>query len=365
MAIYVTRPYIPPKEKLYEYFDGILARQQLTNNGPLVQLLTARLRDFLGVDHLLLVGNGTLALQIAISLSKLNGNVSTTPFSFPATSSALVWSGCNPLYQDIDPSTFNIDTQTMGINDLKDQNVSGILATHVYGAPCEVDELDRISNAMQVPLLYDASHCFGVKIDGASVLSRGDISVLSFHATKIFQTVEGGALIFKSQEDYEIASQMINFGYDKKGDLSSVGINAKMNEFEAAMGLAILDDIEFIMASYQKVSAKYDELLSNALRRQKISRRCDYNYSYFPVLFPSEDSLLEVISSLNKIDVFPRRYFFPSLDTVEVYRSLEHCRVSRDVASRVLCLPLYAELKLEDVERISKTINDGLSLHGE
>jgi len=361
LAIFVTRPYIPSKRKLNEYFDDILSRRQLTNNGPLVRELTTRLESFIGVNNLLLVGSGTLALQVAIRLAKLKGNVLTTPFSFPATTSALVWTGCSPLFQDIDPDTYNIDVQKISESKLKDQNVSGILATHVFGAPCEVEELDRISKSMRIPLLYDSSHCFGVRFEGKSVLSYGDISVLSFHATKIFQTVEGGALIFKTREDYEIASEMINFGYDQKGVLSSVGINAKMNEFEAAMGLALLDEIEIIMAGYQTASEKYNELLSQALGRQKIAPGCDYNYSYFPVLFPSEDTLIRASNSLNKIDVYPRRYFSPSLDTVGAYRSKQRCEVSRDIASRILCLPLYAEIELKDVERISKAINVSLS----
>ena len=361
MAIFVTRPYIPSKRKLNAYFDDILSRRQLTNNGPLVRELTTRLESFLGVNNLLLVGSGTLALQVAIRLAKLKGNVLTTPFSFPATTSAIVWSGCRPLYQDIDPYTYNINAKRIEESTFKDHNVSGIIATHVFGAPCEVAELNRISNLMRVPLVYDASHCFGVRIGGESLLTHGDISVLSFHATKIFQTVEGGALILKSPQDYELASQMINFGYDKKGELSSIGINAKMNELEAAMGLAILDDIGFIMDSYQKLSEKYDELLSNVLERQQIASGCDYNYSYFPILFPSEADLLSATRHLNKIEIYPRRYFYPSLDAVEAYRSEQVCNVSRDIASRILCLPLYAELELEDVERISKVINQNLS----
>ena len=271
-----------------------------------------------------------------------------------------LWAGCNPFYQDIKPDTYNIDANAIKESILKDRNISGILATHVFGVPCDVEKLGLISKRFRIPLLFDASHCFGVSLEGKSVLSYGDISVLSFHATKIFQTIEGGGLILKNSEDLEIASEMINFGYDQNGALSSVGINAKMNEFEAAMGLAILDDIELIMTNYRKVSETYDELLVQILRRQKILHGCHYNHSYFPVLFPSEETLLKTTERLNKVDVFPRRYFFPSLDSVKAYKSQQICEVSRDIASRILCLPLYADLELKDVERISKTINDSL-----
>ena len=322
----------------------------------MVRELTSRLEDYLKVKNLILVANGTLALHIAIKLFKLKGPVITTPFSFPATSSALVWEGCEPVYVDINRNSFNIDLSETSFQ----TGAQAVLATHVFGNPCNVDEIKRLCKVHSIPAIFDAAHCFGVTMGGTSILNSGDASVLSFHATKIFHTVEGGALIVKNNELYEEAKRIINFGFNERGRPQDLGINAKMNEVEAAFGLANLDQIDEIMAAYEQRYAIYDDNISDLFLRQEISANCAHNYSYFPIVCPDETIREKVLECLASNEIFPRRYFSPSLDTVEIFTSSRNCPVSQDLADRILCLPIYYDLPIETVLKTSKLINSTL-----
>ncbi len=353
MPILISKPYAPPSSKLDFYMRKILKSRNFTNNGPLVRELTSRLEGYLGVDNLILTGNGTLALQIAIRAFDLKGTVATTPFSFPSTSSALIWQGCKPQYHDIDKETLNIQLKSEDL----DSNVSGILATHVFGNPCDLDELDKVAAEKNLTLLYDAAHCFSIKVDGKSVLTFGDASVLSFHATKIFHTVEGGALIISNDELHERAKRLVNFGYDSAGLPCDVGINAKMNEVEAAVGLATLDDIDNILASYQARFEAYDSQIHLEYKRQKIDRTVAYNYSYYPLICPSEAIRESALNSLEEKGIYARRYFFPSLNTIKQFGLGDVCPVSEDIASRIICLPLSYDLPFDVVSEISLQLN--------
>ncbi len=354
----VTKPHVPAKKNFDRYIRRAFKTKILTNSGPLVQELTSRLESYLGVRNLLLVGNGTLGIQIALKLLGMAGEVATTPFSFPATTSSLVWEGCRPVFWDINPDDFNIvvPEQRECLPKLK-----GLLATHVFGCPVDERRLSVFRKTYGLPVIFDAAHAFGVTLKGESILNLGDISVLSFHATKIFHTIEGGALIISDDDLYERAKKIINFGISSEGQVEEVGINAKMNEFEAAMGLAVLDEIEQILTVYRGISLHYDDCLDPILKRQSIPRQCGYNYSYFPVCFPDETSLLQAFKKLSEKNIFPRRYFSPSLNNVAVYGGSIECPVSEDISNRIACLPIYSDLDLSLVKIISDVINDSIS----
>lgn len=358
MPITVTKPYIPNRTRLNGYLAKAIDSRQLTNDGPLVKELTIRLEEYLGVENLILVANGTMALQLAIKEIGKVGPVITTPFSFPATTSALLWSGCTPEFHDIDPNTFNIVVEPEKM--ISERGVTAILATHVFGNPCDIEKLRTVSSNLDVPLIFDAAGAFSVQYKNESVLNFGDVSILSFHATKIFHSVEGGGLVARDREQYERIKKMINFGYDNKGRVAEVGINAKMNELEAAMGLAVLDEMDEVLERYRERSLLYDELLAESLGRQKIEESSSYNYSYFPVCFPDAAVMAKALDRLLGKDIFPRRYFYPSLDTIPAYGGSGACAISADVASRIVCLPLYADLQIETVREICSTVNECL-----
>ncbi len=356
MPVFVTRPHLPSIERLHSLIDKIYSSEQVTNNGPLLQQLTSGLEAYLGVKNLLLVSSGTIALQLSLKLLKAKGEVITTPFSFPATTSSILWEGCTPVFADINGDNWNLDPELVRKSITSES--SAILATHVFGNPCEVSAFEKMSVSNNLPVIYDAAHAFGVVKDNAALLSRGDISVMSFHATKLFHTIEGGAMVIRDDEMFEEAKAMINFGIQGKGEIRNVGINGKMNEFQAAMGLLVLEDIDGIREGYRRAYQRYDRLLDNRLQRQAISiSESEYNFSYFPILFESEGQLLKCLSKLEAQEIYPRRYFFPSLDTIEAYGNAGNCAVSQDVASRVLCLPIHAELSEQDQDEICDLIN--------
>ncbi|MDC2963863.1 DegT/DnrJ/EryC1/StrS family aminotransferase [Gammaproteobacteria bacterium] len=353
MSVYVTRPYIPKKKSLDKYFDRIYRKKQLTNGGPLVQELAIRLEEHLDTKHVLLLSSGTAAIQIAIKLFSLKNEVVTTPFTFPATSSALVWEGCKPIYGDIDPFSFNL---TLNEN-LFTKNTQAILATHVFGNPCDIEKIESEGKKRGIPVMFDSAHCFAVRVQNESVLNFGDASVLSFHATKIFHSIEGGALILSDENLVEEGRQMSNFGFGQDGNIKTVGINAKMNEFEAAFGLAVMDEIDYVLNSYKERWCAYDAAISPEFRRQSVAETVEPNYSYFPVLCPNEEICSKILRQLEMENIFARRYFYPSLDSVHLYGLNQSCPVSRDVAERILCLPLYHDLRFEEVEIISNIVN--------
>ncbi len=356
--INVTKTYLPNKEKYKKYIDEIYENGWLTNNGPLVQRLEKRLAEYLGVKNIVLVSNGTVALEIAYRTLDIKGFAITTPFSFVATTSSLVTNNILPIFADIDKNTFNLDSKN--IEKLITPNTSAIVPVHVFGNACEVEEIEQIANKYNLKVVYDAAHAFDVKYKDTSVLNYGDISTLSFHATKLFHTIEGGALIINDDELVQKARYLINFGIKNQEEIPHLGTNAKMNEFEAAMGLCVIDDIEEIKEKRKVILEDYRNELKGLVEFQEQNKNATENYSYFPVVFKSEEQLLKVQNALNEKQIFPRRYFYPSLDTLEYIEPKQECKISRDISKRILCLPIYAELENEIQVQIISTIKESL-----
>lgn len=356
--INVTKTYLPNKEKYKKYIDEIYENGWLTNNGPLVQRLEKRLAEYLGVKNIILVSNGTVALEIAYRTLGLKGFVITTPFSFVATTSSLVTNQLLPIFADIDQDSFNLDPKN--IEKLITPNTSAILPVHVFGNACEAEEIGQIAKKHDLKVIYDAAHPFDVKYKDQSVLNYGDISTLSFHSTKLFHSIEGGALIINDDELVQKARYLINFGIKNQEEIPELGTNAKMNEFEAAMGLCVLDDIEEIKQKRKVIVENYSKELKGLVQFQEKNEDATENYSYFPVVFDSEEQLLKVQKALNEKDIFPRRYFYPSLDTLEYIEPKQECKISRDISKRILCLPIYAELEKNLQDIIIKTIKENL-----
>lgn len=357
----VTKPYLPSREKLNQYIDGIYERNWLTNNGPLVQELTQRLESYIGVENLLLVSNGTLALQIAYRAlgithseqSKIAEAI-TTPFTFIATASSLKWEGIEPIFSDIDADTWCLDPAK--IEDKITSNTKAIVPVHVFGNACNVESIKTIAQKHNLKVIYDAAHAFGVTFKDKSLLSYGDAATLSFHATKLFHSIEGGAIVFKNKADLERAKRIINFGISGPDSIEEVGINAKMNEFQAAMGLCVLDELESNLNSRSKVWITYAEALGSHYQLQKLHPEIQYNYAYFPIVFDTDEKATQVLNVLKENDVIARRYFFPSLDTVDYFQIEQHQPLSKDIASRILCLPIYTDLGTEELAKIINII---------
>jgi dTDP-4-amino-4,6-dideoxygalactose transaminase len=352
--IAVTKTFLPPIEEYTEYLKTIWATNQLTNNGSLVKELEQKLKEYLGVEHLFLVSNGTIALQIAIKALDLQGEVITTPFSYAATTSSIVWEGCRPVFVDIDSETLTLNPDL--IEAAITPETTAILATHVYGYPCDVERIQKIAKKHHLKVIYDAAHAFGVRYKGKSLLSHGDISTLSFHATKLFHTGEGGALITNNEKLAHRITYMRNFGHHGPEDFWGLGINGKNSELHAAMGLCVLPKVAELIALRQGISEQYDDLLKDtSLTRPRYLPETLYNYSYYPVLFPSTRSLLKVTKALNEQEIFPRRYFYPSLNKLP-YVSHDSMPVAEAIARRVLCLPLSHSTTFDEVNLISKII---------
>lgn len=354
----VTKPYLPNREKLNHYIDGIYERNWLTNNGPLVQELTQRLENHLGVENLLLVSNGTLALQVAYHALGITAadkpEAITTPFTFIATASSLKWQGVEPVFTDINNDTWCLDPAK--IEDKITANTKAIVPVHVFGNACDVEAIDTIAQKHNLKVIYDAAHAFGVTFKNKSLLTYGDAATLSFHATKLFHSIEGGAIVFKNKEDLERAKKAINFGIVGPEEIDSIGVNAKMNEFQAAMGLCVLDELEKNLTSRAVVWNTYAKALSTQFQLQKIHPDVQYNYAYFPVVFDTAEQATQVLNTLKEHDVIARRYFYPSLDTVDYFQIEEHQPLSKDIASRILCLPIYIDLGTEELAKIINII---------
>lgn len=343
----VTKPYLPSRERLDRYIDGIYERGWLTNNGPLVQELTQRLEEYLGVDNLLLVNNGTIALQVAYRALGISGQAEpaeaiTTPFTFVATASSLKWDGVQPVFVDIDADTWCLDPAL--IEAAITPRTRAIVPVHVFGNACDVEAIDEVGHRHGLKVVYDAAHAFGVTYKGESLLKHGDAATLSFHATKLFHSVEGGAIVFKHKADLERAKKMINFGITGPESIEELGINAKMNEFQAAMGLCVLDEMEDNLKARKEVWQRYEDALPTTLQLQAKHPALGYNYAYFPVVFESEEQAVRIAAALKESGVQARRYFYPSLNLVECFEAKTNQPVSTDIASRILCLPLYATL---------------------
>jgi dTDP-4-amino-4,6-dideoxygalactose transaminase len=357
--INVTKPFLPPREEYEAYVRGIWERNWLTNNGPLVRELEEKLTNYTDVNHLLYVGNGTIALQLAIKALGLQGEVITTPFSYVATSSSLVWENCVPVYADIDPHTFNIDPKS--IAECITDETTAILATHVYGIPCDVEAIEHIAREYNLKVIYDAAHAFGVKYKGRSLFSYGDIATTSFHATKLFHTIEGGAVMCESDDLREKLFYMRNFGHNGPEVFSDIGINGKNSEFHAAMGLVNLNYIDHIIQDRRQASKAYDDALTGLnLTRPSIPESTEYNYAYYPVVFESEKVLLDVVEEMTQNEISPRRYFYPNLDTLPYVEKADIPNAD-SVAVRVLCLPLFTGIEQVEIDKIVGCIRRILS----
>lgn len=352
--INVTQPFLPPESEYLSILRDIWKRCWLTNNGPVVNELELQLKSYLGLDHLLFTANGTVALQIALKGLGITGQVITTPFSYVATSSVIVWEGCEPVFCDIDPLRLTIDPDR--IEALITESTTAILATHVYGIPCDVEKLEAIALRHRLKVIYDGAHCFGTKYKGRSLLAFGDVSTLSTHATKLFHTVEGGAIITHEPELLRSFALLRNFGHDGFDRFSACGINGKNSEFHAAMGLANLKHIDAILAKRREDSAHYDRLFSSTkLTRPRIPEGTEYNFSYYPVIFETEMQCKQVHKALADNNIFARRYFYPSLSHLPYVRRGD-TPVADDIASRVLCLPHYFDLTKAEIDMIARIV---------
>lgn len=356
--INVTKIYLPNKEKYKKYIDKIYENGWITNNGPLLQELEKRLAKHLGVNNIILVSNGTVALEIAYKTLGLKGFVITTPFSFVATTSSLLSNNLSPIFVDIDKNTFNINSKN--IEKFITQNTSAILPVHVFGNACKVEEIERIAKKHNLKVIYDAAHAFDVNYKEKSILNYGDISTLSFHATKLFHTIEGGALIINDNLLAEKARCLVNFGIENQDSIPYLGTNAKMNEFEAAMGLCVLDDILDVKEKRKKVYALYKKELSDIVKFQKQNINSTENYSYFPVVFKNKKQTTKVIKALNLNNIYPRKYFYPSLDSLDYIEPKQKCDFSRKLSNVILCLPIYSDLDEEIQMNIIKIIKENL-----
>ncbi len=350
LKIQVVKPYLPDVDKYKKYIDEIYKNCQLTNNGVLVQELEKRLEEYLGVKNVVLVANGTLALSVAYQALNIQGEVVTTPFSFVATTSSLVSGGLVPVFSDIDPETLNIDPELI-VSKITERT-SAILPVHIFGNACKIEKIQEIANDYNLKIIYDAAQAFDVEYKGRSILNYGDISILSLHATKIFHTIEGGALIINDDSLVEKVRRIINFGYDTSGEILNIGINAKMNEFEAAMGLCTLDDLAKTKKKRKRIYNLYSQQLRGLCLLPHWNKHATKNYGYFPILLKNNKQLLRVQNALNDNQIYPRRYFYPSLDLLPYVKKFQICENSQCISERILCLPLYDSLTLKEAQRI-------------
>lgn len=348
--ITVTKTFFPPITEYQTYLERIWQNQWLTNNGELFHELSSSLKSYLGVNHILPMTNGTLPLQIALKTFAQGGEVITTPFSYVATTSSIVWENCTPIFVDIHPEYLCIDETK--IEAAITSKTTAILATHVFGNPCHIAAIERLASKHHLKVIYDAAHCFGVRYKGESIFNFGDVSTCSFHATKLFHTGEGGAAFVQNEKDYHEIYYRHNFGHDGPLRFHGLGINAKMSELQAAMGLSVLPHMPHILDARAKVCAFYDKALTTTrIQKLKIREGTDWNYSYYPIIFETEEDLLQVEKAMNQEGIYPRRYFYPSLENLP-YIQTKTCPIAHSIASRVMCLPLYVGLNKEDLKKI-------------
>lgn len=356
--INVTQTFLPPQSEYNNLVKRAWDSLWLTNRGQLTLELENKLKEWLNTDSILITNNGTVPLQIALKLLGKGGEIITTPFSYVATTSAIVWEHCEPVFVDINPEYLTIDETK--IEAAITPKTTAILATHVFGNPCQVEAIEAIAKKHNLKVIYDAAHSFGVEYKNQSLFNFGDVSTCSFHATKLFHTGEGGALFCKDKELFHKLYYSHNFGHNGPLDFHGLGINAKISELQSAMGLAVLPYINTILAERKKVVDFYNANLNfSNLQGLKIRENTKWNYSYYPIILDSEETLLRVQKALNENQIFPRRYFYPSLNTVNFIKNTE-MPVSESVSKRVMCLPLYVGLKTEDLEKITSIINQNI-----
>lgn len=363
--IYVTQPYLPPLEEFIPYLQQIWDRKILTNAGPFHQQLEQALCDYLGVKHLALFTNGTIALVTALQALRITGEVITTPYSFVATAHALLWNGIKPVFVDIDPNTLNLDPEK--IEAAITQHTTAIMPVHVYGHPCNVEAIQRIADKHNLKVIYDAAHAFGVQWQGNSVLNHGDLSVLSFHATKVFTTFEGGAIVCPDAETKQRIDHLKNFGFVDEVTVVAAGINGKMSEINAAFGLLQLEHIDKALARRREVDAIYRRQLAGIKGIHCLADKGETvpNHAYFPIFVQADYPLSRdaLYQSLKERGIHARRYFYPLISDFPMYQNLPHALaknlpVASQAAAKVLCLPIYPMLSDEDVQRIIAHVSD-------
>ena len=358
-AIHVTKAIVPDPAEYAAYITSLLDSRQLTNIGKHVTLLEQKLCAFLDVPRLALCTNGTLALQLAVRAAHLAGKeVITTPFSYVATLSALLWEGCTPVFADIDEETLCLDPKKVE-NAISDATAA-MLPVHIYGSPCDIESIAALAEKYGLTTIYDAAQAFGTLYNGNSLLRYGDFSTASFHATKVFHTVEGGGIVCNTPEADQQIRLLRAFGHI--GDTHyTLGINAKITEPHAAMGLCLLDRVPGNIAGREKVSQAYDALLpAHGVRKPTQRPGTTYNYAYYPVVFENADSMQRALACMNAENIFPRRYFYPSLNTLPYLSTQASCPLAESISTRVLCLPLYAELEENIVERIMHIVRQSI-----
>ena len=357
--IYVTRTYLPPLEEYTKLLEEVWASGFVTNNAPLLQRLEREVAAHLGLNSMAIVSSGTLALVLAMRALDLRGEVITTPFSYVATAAAVCWERATPVFADIDPNTFCIDPRE--IERRITSCTTGIVATHVFGNMCDVEAIKALADKHHLHVIYDAAHSFGVRYKQRPAFAYGDISATSFHATKLFHMVEGGALATSSEELMERLRWMRNFGHDNRGGITGLGINGKNSEFHAAIGLTVLRRVDSLIAQRTQVANIYDGVLQDApVQFQRIESDMEYNYAYYPVVFESAKVREKVESELLRNGIAARRYFSPSLNLLP-YVKAASCPVAERIANTILCLPLHHELTLEDADWIARLIRDQIA----
>lgn len=351
----VTKSFLPPIDEYMAQVKRAYDNQWLTNRGELVRELEDKLAKYLSLDtsKILITNNGTIPIQIALKLLGNEGEIITTPFSYVATTSAIIWENCTPVFVDIHPEFLTIDETKIeaAITD----KTTCILATHVFGNPCNIEAIEEIAQKHNLKVIYDAAHCFGVQYNGKSIFEYGDISTCSFHATKLFHTGEGGAIFCKDEKLMHEIYYSHNFGHDGPLDFHGLGINAKISELQAAMGLAVLPYMKNILESRKKSVELYNSMLD--FKKLSIRPSTNWNFSYYPIFFESEDALLIAESKLKEKEIFARRYFYPSLSNLPYVDSIS-MPISEDISSRILCLPLYKDLEEQKIIEIITLLNN-------
>ncbi|MBH0044846.1 DegT/DnrJ/EryC1/StrS family aminotransferase [Pseudoalteromonas sp. NZS11_1] len=356
----LNKPLTPDLQTLTKYITQVNDKGWYTNFGPLHELLTERLEKYLGVKNLLLVSNGTLAIQVACKALNIKSAI-TTPFSFVATTSSLLWQGIETAFSDIDARSYNLCPISLDKALTEDNRYDGVVATHVYGNPCDVQGIKKVAIKHNKKVIYDAAHAFGIKVGDKSVLDFGDASTLSFHATKVFHTVEGGAIVFKHKKDYEKAKQLINFGIKSGGELGEPGINAKLNEYQCAVGLTLLDGIEQVISHRESLFNLYRNELKNVVELPQWHPEANINGAYMPIYIEDETLQQRVIDALAEEGIQSRRYFTPSLDLAYNKQKSYGCFNSHSIAGGVICLPLHYHMNIEAVLKITSLIKSNLS----
>jgi dTDP-4-amino-4,6-dideoxygalactose transaminase len=361
--IYVTQPSLPPLEEFIPYLEQIWESKVLTNSGPFHQQFEQALCDYLGVRHIALFANGTLALLTALQTLRITGEVITTPYSFVATAHSLLWNGIKPVFVDIDPVTLNLDPDK--IEAAITPQTTAIMPVHCYGHPCDVDRIERIADNYGLKVIYDAAHAFGVQDHGGSVLNHGDLSVLSFHATKVFNTFEGGAIVCHDAKTKQRIDHLKNFGFVDEVTVVAPGINGKMSEINAAFGLLQLNGIDDVLQKRKAIDSRYRKVLSGVKGIHCLPLSSKANYAYFPVMvqpdYPLDRDAL--YQKLQESGIHARRYFYPLISDFPMYRgmpSAAHANlpVAHKAASEVICLPIYPTLSREQMDFILQVIID-------